>query len=223
MNTLQNSLLHQRLNMIEIFSSIQGETSWSGLPMLFLRLAACNLRCHWCDTPYSFERGTSMTMAAILEQIEAAGLPLICVTGGEPLLQKNIYPLMTFLCDSGYRLTLETGGSLSTTQVDSRVHVILDIKCPGSGMQDKNYWPNLERLREQDEVKFVLKDRQDYDYAKRILTQHLKSCPAGILFSPVHNILDPKDLIQWILADKLKVRLNLQIHKFIWSPETRGV
>lgn len=213
----------QNLNIIEIFSSVQGETSWTGLPTLFIRLAACNLRCSWCDTTYSFGRGEPMSFEEIYSQVQTAGLPYICITGGEPLLQKNIHPLMASLCDAGYALSIETGGSLSIEEIDPRVHVILDIKCPGSGMQEKNHWPNIVQLKTGDEVKFVLSDRGDYEFARTIFRERLTNCPAETLFSPVHDVLDPKILVGWILEDRLKVRLNLQIHKFIWSPTTIGV
>lgn len=212
------------LNIIEIFNSVQGETSFSGLPTSFIRLAACNLRCTWCDTTYSFGRGTPYTLKKIVEQVRQNGCRNICITGGEPLLQENVYGLMTELCDLGYVVSLETSGSLCTAKVDPRVATILDIKCPGSGMCAKNYWPNIDLLRPHDEVKFVLADRVDYDYAKEICLKHdLAGKVKEILFSPVFAQLDPKQLIAWILEDKLKVRLNLQIHKFIWSPDTKGV
>ncbi len=212
------------MNIIEIFASIQGETSYSGLPTTFIRLAACNLRCSWCDTPYSFGRGTPWTLEAILDKVKENGLRHVCVTGGEPLLQKEVHVLLSHLCDAGYIVTLETGGSLSTQDVDPRVVVILDIKCPGSGMSDKNHWPNLLLLRAFDEVKFVLLDRQDYSYAKEVCDHHnLWSLGCQILLSPVHGQLDAQELVGWVVQDRLPVRLNLQIHKYIWTPETQGV
>jgi 7-carboxy-7-deazaguanine synthase len=213
------------LQLIELFASVQGETSLSGLPTTFVRLAACNLRCTWCDTTYSFGRGTPFSFETILENIGRNGCRHVCITGGEPLLQENVHALMTQLCDHGYIVSLETGGSLSTAKVDPRVRVILDIKCPGSGMSAKNYWPNLSILRaEKDEVKFVIKDESDYLYAKKVALEHnLYGKCKEILFSPVHGLLDPKELVAWIVKDKLPVRLNLQIHKYIWSPSTKGV
>lgn len=214
----------ENLNIIEIFASVQGETTYSGVPTTFIRLAACNLRCSWCDTTYSFGRGNPWTISAILNEIDKLGPRYICVTGGEPLLQKNVLPLMTILCDKGYILSLETGGSLKTSSVDPRVKIILDIKCPGSEMSEKNEWNNLQTIAQKDEVKFVLLNREDYEYAKQICHQYdLYNKVESILFSPVHGQLDPKELIKWILADKLQVRLNLQLHKFIWDPLTRGV
>ncbi len=212
------------LNIIEIFASIQGETSLSGLPTTFIRLAACNLRCSWCDTTYSFGRGTTYTLESILEQVDKNRCKQVCVTGGEPLLQENVHPLMKSLCDKGYAVSLETSGSLPTDEVDPRVRIILDIKCPGSGMSHKNLWANLDLLRTHDEIKFVVKDRHDYDYAKQVcMEKKLFEKPAAILLSPVYGEMEPKSLVEWILQDHLPVRLNLQIHKFIWSSDTKGV
>jgi 7-carboxy-7-deazaguanine synthase len=212
------------LNIIEVFASVQGETSLVGLPTTFIRLAACNLRCTWCDTPYSFSRGEPWELETIIQKVEQLGCPYVCITGGEPLLQTNVYPLMAQLCNRRFFLTLETGGSLSVEKVDPRVSVILDIKCPGSGMSAKNEWSNIPRLRLQDEIKFVLMGREDYLYAKDICDQHkLFQRVKHILVSPVHGVLDPKDLVSWILEDHLPVRLNLQLHKYIWDPLKRGV
>ena len=212
------------LQLIEIFASVQGETSYSGLPTTFIRLAACNLRCSWCDTSYSFGKGQTWQISQILEQVKQKGCPYVCVTGGEPLLQPLVHDLMRKLCDLEYVVSIETGGSLSTFEIDPRVKIILDIKCPGSGMSHKNLWSNLNHLKTNDEVKFVLVDRQDYDYAKEICQKYqLFSKTSHILFSPVHNVLNSKSLVQWILEDKLNIRLNLQLHKFIWDPLTQGV
>lgn len=214
----------ETINIIEIFGSVQGETSFSGLPTTFIRLAQCNLRCTWCDTAYSFGRGTPFEMQQIIDQVQKNGHPYVCMTGGEPLLQKNVFPLMTTLCDLGYQLSLETGGSLSTKHVDPRVHTILDIKCPGSGMENKNHWENIDYLKTIDEVKFVIADEKDYFYATELVNKYqLHKRVREVLFSPVFGILDPKILVEWILRDRLPVRLNLQIHKFIWSPSTKGV
>lgn len=165
-----------------------------------------------------------MSLASILEQVEKNNSRHVCVTGGEPLLQKEVIPLLQNLCAKNFIVSLETGGSLSVEQVPEAVHTILDIKCPGSGMEDKNYWPNIGLLKPKDEIKFVLLDRADYDYAKEVMTKYrLESKVHSILFSPVHGILCPQQLVTWILEDNLSVRLNLQIHKVIWSPTTRGV
>jgi len=212
------------LRLIEIFASVQGETSLSGLPTTFIRLAACNLRCTWCDTTYSFGRGEPCSLSDIIGRVKDNGCPHVCITGGEPLLQEAVHGLMSQLCDLDYVVSLETGGSLSTEKVDPRVITILDVKCPGSGMSKKNHWPNLDLLRPQDEVKFVVLDREDYLYAKEISRKHhLFSRAVPILLSPVYGKLDPKNLVAWILEDKIPARLNLQIHKVIWSSETRGV
>lgn len=212
------------LNLIELFESVQGETSFSGLPTTFIRLAACNLRCTWCDTTYSFGRGESRSVEEILAAVRTFGHRHVCVTGGEPLLQQAVYPLLTQLCNEDFKVSIETGGSLSTKMIDPRVKVILDIKCPGSGMEQKNHWENLPRLRQSDEVKFVLADRDDYLYAKDICTSNqLFDLVQEVLFSPVFDKLNPQELVRWILDDKLRVRLNLQVHKFIWSPSTKGV
>lgn len=213
-----------KLNIIEIFSSVQGETSFSGLPTTFVRLAACNLRCSWCDTTYSFGRGAPFEVEAIIKKVEEFNNRYVCITGGEPLLQPEILPFMGTLCDKGFILNLETSGSLSTEKVDPRVHVILDIKCPGSAMSHKNLWSNLDHLRPHDEVKFVIADRQDYDWAKAICSKHaLFPKVKEVLFSPVFGKQDSAELVKWILADRLPVRLNLQLHKFIWDPSTKGV
>lgn len=212
------------LNITEIFASVQGETSLSGLPTTFIRLAACNLRCTWCDTSYSFSRGTPYALERIIETVVENRHSHVCVTGGEPLLQKNVYPLMTALCDRDYCVSLETGGSLDISAVDPRVVTILDVKCPGSGMSHKNLWSNLERLKDADEVKFVLKDEEDYRFAvETALKYELFGRQKPVLFSPVFEALNPRELVGWILRDKLPVRLNLQTHKYIWTPNTQGV
>lgn len=212
------------LNITEIFTSVQGETSFSGLPTTFIRLARCNLRCRWCDTSYSFSRGEEFTLDSLLERVKADGVRHICITGGEPLLQKNVYSLMTTLCDLGYVVSMETGGGMSTESVDSRVHTILDIKCPGSGMDQKNTWENLDRLRAHDEVKFVISHREDYLWAKEVCERYdLFSKVGSVLLSPVHDELPAQDLIGWFLEDRLPVRLNLQVHKFIWPKTMKGV
>lgn len=214
----------QSLNIIEQFASVQGETSYTGLPTTFIRLAACNLRCTWCDTTYSFGRGTPASIQSLIDQTVQNGCRHVCITGGEPLLQKNVHSLMTSLCDLGFNLSIETGGSLPIQDIDQRVKVILDLKCPGSGMSHKNDWNNIPFLKSGDEVKFVLMHREDYDWALDVCKKHqLFDQNYEILLSPVHNQLDSQTLVKWIVEDKLPVRLNLQIHKFIWTPETKGV
>lgn len=212
------------LNIIEIFLSVQGETSLAGLPTTFIRLAQCNLRCTWCDTAYSFGRGTPYDLEQIISQVAANGSRYVCVTGGEPLLQTNVIPLMEKLCLANYNVSLETSGSLTTEKVPSQVRIILDIKCPGSGMSHKNLWSNLTHLRCYDQIKFVIQDLNDFNYAKEICSKYqLFDKVDEILFSPVFGLLNPQDLVQWILKDQLPVRLNLQLHKYIWDPQTKGV
>lgn len=210
------------INITELFTSVQGETSLTGLPTFFIRTAQCNLRCSWCDTPYSFGRGEAKPIDFIIHEAVQSGCRYVCVTGGEPLLQKNIHLLIKGLCDRGLHVNIETGGSLSIESIDMRAKVVLDIKCPGSEMESKNHWENLNYLRPKDEIKFVLLNRTDYDYAVSICRQY-ELFGREILFSPVHNQLDAQMLVSWILEDKLPVRLNLQMHKFIWHPETMGV
>ena len=212
------------LNLIEIFKSVQGETSFTGLPTTFIRLAACNLRCSWCDTTYSFGRGTPVAVDAIIEAVEKNRCHHVCITGGEPLLQENVYYLIDELSKKGFKISLETGGSLSIERVNSQVVNVLDVKCPGSKMQHKNLWSNLHLLKKKDQVKFVIMDRQDYEYAKDVCEKfNLFDRVEEVLFSPVFNVLESKLLVSWILEDNLKVRLNLQVHKYIWDPMTKGV
>jgi 7-carboxy-7-deazaguanine synthase len=212
------------LTINEIFHSIQGESTHTGRPCVFVRLTACDLRCSWCDTPYAFTEGSKMSIDAVMSQVEQYGCDLVEITGGEPLLQRDVYPLMRQLLDSGRTVMVETGGHHSIKDVPSEVIRIVDVKCPGSGESDRNHWENLALLSARDEVKFVLKDRTDYEYARDIVRRHdLASRTAAVLFSPVHDVLPSKELAAWILEDCLPVRLQLQAHKFIWSPETRGV
>jgi 7-carboxy-7-deazaguanine synthase len=212
------------LTVNEIFHSIQGESTHAGRPCVFVRLTACDLRCTWCDTPYAFTEGQKMSVDDVVAQVRDYGCDVVEITGGEPLLQKEVYPLMQRLLDDGRTVMLETGGHLSADEVPAGVIRVIDIKCPGSGESDKVYWPNLDRLRSSDELKFVIKDRADYDYARDVVGKHdLVSRCSAILFSPVHGVLDPKRLAEWILADRLPVRLQLQVHKYIWDAQTRGV
>lgn len=212
------------LTINEIFHSIQGESSHTGRPCVFVRLTACDLRCSWCDTPYAFTEGTKMSVEAVVSQVAQYGCGLVEITGGEPLLQRDVYPLMQQLLDAGRTVMLETGGHVSIKDVPSGVIRIVDVKCPGSGESARMHWENLELLTPQDEVKFVLRDRTDYEYARDVLVRHgLAARTAAVLFSPVHDVLPAKDLARWILEDRLAVRLQLQAHKFIWSADTRGV
>ena len=208
----------------EIFHSIQGESTYAGRPCVFVRLTACDLRCWWCDTPYSFHEGRKRSLEDVLAEVRSYECPLVEVTGGEPLLQEEVYPLMDALLADGRTVLLETGGHRSTARVPAPVVAIVDVKCPGSGEAHRNDWSNLDRLRAHDEVKFVIKDRVDYEYARDVVRQRdLAARAAAVLFSPVHGVLDPKDLSAWVLADRLPVRVQLQVHKYIWDPNTRGV
>lgn len=217
-------LLNQTIRLIEIFPSVQGETSFTGLTSTFIRLASCNLRCTWCDTTYSFGRGEPHTIRDILDKVDSFGLQWVCVTGGEPLLQKQAIPLMEELLKKGYKVSLETSGSLPIDAVPKGVKTILDIKCPGSGMEKKNLYDNLNILKEQDEVKFVIKDREDYDFALSIAHKwKLFERKEPVLLSPVWGVLHPEELTWWMVKDKLKARLNLQIHKVIFGAERKGV
>jgi 7-carboxy-7-deazaguanine synthase len=208
----------------EIFYSVQGESTYAGRPCVFVRLTACDLRCSWCDTEYAFYEGRKRSLDEVVAQVEGYGCDLVEVTGGEPLLQAEVYPLMAALLERGKTVLLETGGHRSTEKVPARVVTILDVKCPGSGEAERMHWPNLDRLRAHDEVKFVIRDRVDYEYAREALTRHrLPGRVAAIHFSPVHGVLDGRTLSEWVLADRLPVRVQLQLHKYIWSPETRGV
>jgi 7-carboxy-7-deazaguanine synthase len=212
------------LTVFEIYPSIQGESTHAGRPCVFVRLAACDLRCAWCDTPYAFTGGQKMEIDEVLARVAASGIPLVELTGGEPLLQKDAVPLMARLLDAGHEVLLETGGHLSVAEVPAPVVRIVDVKCPGSGEASKMHWPNLDLLQRHDEVKFVIRDRADYEYARDVVARHgLTARVAAVLFSPVHGVQDPQALAAWILEDRLAVRLQLQLHKFIWSPETRGV
>jgi len=207
----------------EIYASVQGESSHVGLPCVFVRLTACNLRCTWCDTEYAFHEGTRRTVEDVAREVEGFGIPLVEVTGGEPLLQPGVHPLMTRLADRGYQVLLETSGSIDIGPVDPRVHRIVDVKCPGSGEVERNRWENLEILRPTDELKFVIADRADYEWARDLLqTRDLtRRCP--VLFGPVWGALEASQLAEWILEDKLPVRFQVQLHKYVWSPDRRGV
>jgi 7-carboxy-7-deazaguanine synthase len=212
------------LTINEIFHSIQGESTHAGRPCVFVRLTACDLRCSWCDTPYAFHEGSKMTVEDVVGRVRGYGCDVVEITGGEPLLQQDVYPLMDRLLDEGHTVMLETGGHLSVDRVPGAVIRVIDVKCPGSGESAKNHWPNLDRLRPADEVKFVIKDRADYEYARAVVAQHelVGRCNA-VLFSPVHGVQDAKQLAEWVLADRLPVRVQLQTHKYIWDATTRGV
>ena len=206
----------------EIFYSIQGESSFAGWPCVFIRLTGCNLRCTWCDTAYAFDKGQPLSLDDIIAKVCNFDCPLVEVTGGEPLLQSNVLPLLKRLCDLGKTVLLETGGSLDIVPVDLRIIKIMDLKCPSSGETDKNRYANLRHLTKQDEIKFVIAGRADYDWASRTLTEHQLSTRCTILFSPVVEKLSLQTLAEWILADHLPVRLQTQWHKHIWGAAARG-
>ena len=212
------------LTVNEIFHSIQGESTFAGRPCIFVRLTGCDLRCSWCDTAYAFHEGCRRSVDDVVTELERYDCGLVEITGGEPLLQEDVYPLMDRLLASGRTVLLETGGHRPIGRVPASVVKIVDVKCPGSGEADRNDWGNLDMLAPHDEVKFVIKDRADYDYARGVLarTGVADRCRA-VLFSPVHGGLEPRLLSEWMLADGVQARLQLQLHKFIWAPSTRGV
>jgi 7-carboxy-7-deazaguanine synthase len=210
------------LRITEIFHSIQGESTHAGRPCVFVRLTGCNLRCTWCDSEYTFTGGERMSLDAVMERVASYGCRLVEVTGGEPLAQAEAFPLIERLCDEGYEVLIETSGSIDTSNVDPRAKLILDVKCPGSGEVDKNRWENLERLREHDEVKFVIADRADYEWAKKTIAER-GLAKHTLLFSPVWGRMDMKALAEWMLADRVPARLQTQLHKHIWGADVKGV
>lgn len=208
----------------EIYASIQGESTHAGRPCAFVRLSACDLRCSWCDTPYAFTGGTKMSIEEVVSAVEQLRCPLVELTGGEPLLQKDAVPLMAQLVARGHEVLIETGGHLPIDALPADVVAIVDVKCPGSGESAKMHWPNLDVLRAHDEVKFVIKDRADYEYARGIVRERdLASRVEAVQFAPVFGVLPAAELARWILDDHLPVRLQLQQHKFVWAPDARGV
>jgi 7-carboxy-7-deazaguanine synthase len=212
------------LQVFEIYVSIQGESTHVGRPCVFVRLSACDLRCSWCDTPYAFSGGKKMSIDEVMDQVRALQCNLVELTGGEPLLQKEAIPLMQRLRDEGFEVLVETGGHLPIHDLPAGVHAIMDVKCPGSGEAAKMHWPNLDVMSKAHEVKFVIKDRADYDYARDVIATHDVAARAGaVLMSPVHGVLAADELARWMLADHVPARLQIQTHKYIWSPETRGV
>lgn len=207
----------------EIYRSLQGESTFVGLPCVFVRLTACLLRCVYCDTPHAFQHGEPLTVEDVAGRVLALGDRLVEVTGGEPLLQPEVFPLMTLLADAGRTVLLETSGAVDIAAVDPRVHIVLDLKTPGSGEVSANLWANLPRLRPQDEVKFVLCDRADFDWAVAQVRSHRLNERCPVLFSPVFGRVDPTDLAAWILETGLPIRLQIQLHKVLWNPNARGV
>lgn len=211
------------MRITEIFHSIQGESSHAGQPCVFVRLTGCPLRCTWCDSDYTFSGGTEMTMDEVLTKVRAYHCPLVEVTGGEPLHQPEAFSLIEALCTEGYDVLVETSGAIDIAPVDQRAHVILDVKCPGSGMLDRMRWENLARLTGKDEAKFVIKDRADYEWAREIVKSYGLAERCTVLFGPVFGELEPRQLAEWVLADRLPVRFQLQLHKYVWAPDMRGV
>lgn len=212
------------LTVHEIYLSVQGESTHVGRPCVFVRLTACDLRCTWCDTPYAFTGGRKMSVDDVVEQVRALQCPLVELTGGEPLLQPEAIPLMQRLIDDGFEVLVETGGHLPIDRLPHGVHAIMDVKCPGSGESARMHWPNLDVISKDHEVKFVIANRADYEYARDVIATHDLGARAGaVLLSPVHGVQRPDELVTWMLADHLPARLQIQAHKFIWAPETRGV
>jgi len=213
------------LRVTEIFRSIQGESTHAGRPCTFVRLTGCPMRCVWCDSEYTFSGGDHLPLEDILAQVHAFGCELVEVTGGEPLAQKEAFELIRRLCDDGFEVLVETGGYISTADVDRRAKIILDVKCPASGEEQRNHWPNLEHLSaDKDEVKFVIADRGDWDYAKEIIRKYeLTTRSHSVLISPAWGQVDLQELAKWVSESGLNVRMQLQLHKYIWGPEARGV
>ncbi len=211
------------MKVCEIFTGIQGESSYAGLPCTFIRLAGCNLRCSYCDTVYAYEEGTELTEDEIINKVKAAGTNTVEITGGEPLLQGDVLNLIKSLLDEGCTVLVETNGSQDIKGIDKRAVIILDIKTPGSKMSEKMRLSNLTYLKPADELKFVITDRRDYDWSKNFIIEHGLSGKCKILFSPVFGNVEPADLSTWIISDRLDVRLNLQLHKYIYGPDARGV
>ena len=212
------------LTINEIYHSIQGESTWAGRPCVFVRLTFCNLRCNYCDTDYAFYEGKKQTLNEIINAVAAFRCPLVEITGGEPLLQKNVLPLMSMLADAAYTVLLETSGAHDISPVDPRVHRIMDLKTPGSGEVERNLWSNIDNLTSRDEVKFVVGSREDYEWSyDKVRRFNLTTHCHAVLFSPIFGRIDPRQIVEWILADHLEVRFQLQMHKFIWTPTQRGV
>ena len=212
------------LKVNEIYLSVQGESTWAGLPCVFLRLTACDLRCSYCDTEYAFYEGQKRSAQEVLEDLLAVDCPLVEITGGEPLLQKNVLPVMAALCDAGRTVLIETSGAHDISRIDPRVHRIMDLKTPSSGECARNLFSNIEHLTERDEVKFVIGSREDYEWTReQIRTHGLADRVRAVLLSPIFGKIEPRQIVEWMLEDKLPARFQLQMHKFIWEPRARGV
>ena len=213
------------LRVTEIFRSVQGESTHAGRPCTFVRLTGCPMRCVWCDSEYTFTGGEHVSIDDVMDQVQSLGCQLVEVTGGEPLAQKEGFRLVRRLCDAGFEVLVETGGYVSTEELDQRASVILDVKCPASAEASRNHWPNLDRLRsDKDEVKFVLVDRDDWEFAKEVIARYeLQTRARAVLISPAWGQIDLKELAEWIAGSGLNIRMQLQLHKYIWGAEARGV
>ena len=217
------------LRVTEIFHSIQGESTWAGVPCTFVRLTGCPLRCSWCDTGYAFHGGEKMTLDAIVQRVDAIGTPVVEVTGGEPLVHRNAFVLVETLLEKGYTVLVETSGAVDVAPLDARAHKIMDLKCPGSGEAQKNLWSNLDHLTSRDEIKFVIADRVDYEWARDVVRERgldrrvREGSLRAILFSPVWDSVGFRELAEWVLEDRLPVRYQIQMHNVIWGPTTTGV
>jgi 7-carboxy-7-deazaguanine synthase len=207
----------------EIYRSVQGESTFAGLPCVFVRLSVCDARCVWCDTPHAFTQGTARPPAEILQQVQSYHCPLVEITGGEPLLQEEVFGLMVELADQGITVLVETSGAHDVNRVDPRVHIIMDLKCPDSGECEGNRWANLDVLKSTDQIKFVLASRRDFDWAVDTIRTHNLDRRFTVLLSPVFGAVEPLQLAEWLLASGLNVRMQLQLHKYIWDPQARGV
>jgi 7-carboxy-7-deazaguanine synthase len=217
-------MIDDQLRINEIFFSIQGESTWAGRPCAFVRLTGCDLRCSWCDTEYAFHEGRTMAVEEVVAQLLGYGCDLVEVTGGEPLLQAAVHPLVGRLLEAGMTVLVETSGGRDVSRLDTRAIKVMDLKCPGSGESAHNLWSNLEHLTPRDEVKFVIADRIDYEWAREVVRRHnLAACVNAVLMSCAFGQLEPALLAGWILADRLPVRMQLQMHKHIWAPDARGV
>ena len=217
------------LRVTEIFHSIQGESTWAGVPCTFVRLTGCPLRCVWCDTEYAFHGGEKMSLDEIVERVREIGTPVVELTGGEPLIHRNAFVLVERLLDEGFTVLVETSGAVDIAPLDPRAHRIMDLKCPGSGESDRNLWSNLAHLTERDEIKFVISDRADYEWARSVIREHglddrvRAGTLRALLFSPVWDAVEWRDLAEWILEDRLPARFQLQLHKLIWGANVPGV
>lgn len=207
----------------ELYRSIQGESRYAGLPCVFVRTAVCDLRCSWCDTPHAFNKGERMSRSIVLESTLAFDCALVEVTGGEPLLQPAVFPLITDLCNAGKTVLLETSGGRDIAPVDRRVHIIMDLKCPDSGECDSNYWPNLDELKSSDEIKFVVASRRDWEWTEAEIRKHNLAARFHVLVSGTFGSVPSSDLVEWVLDSRLNVRFQLQLHKYVWDPKARGV